>query len=82
MQGEGAFEQKRVEQAKRIMKPFILRRLKIDVLHDLPKKTSAVVECDMEESQAVKYTELVEHFKLSENSALSHICLLYTSRCV
>lgn len=74
------FEQERVAQAKRIMKPFVLRRLKVDVLHDLPKKTSTIVECDMEESQVFKYAQLVEKFKLSENSDLSHMSIMMDLR--
>lgn len=36
--GKTQFEKERIEQAKKIMKPFVLRRLKEDVLKDLPKK--------------------------------------------
>lgn len=49
------FEQEQIELAKRIMKPFILRRLKKDVLQDLPKKTSEVIKCPMTEDQRTKY---------------------------
>ncbi|XP_054274758.1 SWI/SNF-related matrix-associated actin-dependent regulator of chromatin subfamily A containing DEAD/H box 1 homolog [Macrosteles quadrilineatus] len=54
------FEQEQVRRAKRIIHPFILRRLKVDVLKDLPTKTSTVVKCAMEEDQAAKYAELLE----------------------
>lgn len=37
------FEQKQIEQAKSVMKPFILRRLKNDVLKSLPLKTIETV---------------------------------------
>lgn len=62
------------------MKPFVLRRLKVDVLCDLPKKTSTIVECDMEESQAFKYVQLVEKFKLCEHSELSHMSIMMDLR--
>lgn len=37
------FEQDQIMQAKRIMKPFVLRRLKADVLASLPPKTDHTV---------------------------------------
>ncbi|CAH1392031.1 unnamed protein product [Nezara viridula] len=57
------FEQKQVELAKRIMKPFVLRRLKQDVLQDLPKKTSALITCPLEEKQKIKYDEYLQEIK-------------------
>ena len=57
------FEQEQVDLAKRIMKPFVLRRLKDDVLRDLPEKTSEVVICPMSNLQKEKYKLLVEQLK-------------------
>lgn len=37
------FEQTQIDKAKKIMKPFILRRLKSDVLDSLPTKHEVVV---------------------------------------
>lgn len=37
------FQETQVQRAKRIMKPFVLRRLKKDVLNNLPTKHSYVV---------------------------------------
>lgn len=37
------FQETQVQRAKRIMKPFVLRRLKKDVLNNLPTKHSIVV---------------------------------------
>lgn len=37
------FEQSKIEQAKSVMKPFVLRRLKADVLKYLPTKNEVVV---------------------------------------
>lgn len=58
-----SFEQNQIDKAKRIMKPFILRRLKKDVLTSLPKKTQEVVKLPMSETQAEKYNFLVENYK-------------------
>lgn len=38
-----SFEESQVDRAKRIMKPFVLRRLKKDVLQFLPKKSEVIV---------------------------------------
>ena len=35
---QSQFQESQVQRAKRIMKPFVLRRLKKDVLNNLPKK--------------------------------------------
>lgn len=59
---KGKFERERIEQAKRIMKPFFLRRLKCDVLKDLPKKTDEVRYAPMSKRQQKIYTETVEAF--------------------
>lgn len=61
--GKTQFEKERIEQAKRIMKPFVLRRLKNDVLKDLPKKSEETVRCPLSESQAKLYKRIVDSFK-------------------
>lgn len=45
------------------MKPFVLRRLKRDVLQDLPKKTDLKLEVPMAPTQDEHYKELVKSFK-------------------
>lgn len=61
--GKTEFERERIEQAKKIMRPFVLRRLKNDVLKDLPKKSEVVVKVPLVESQTMLYQNLVESFK-------------------
>lgn len=58
-----AFEKEQIEQAKRIMKPFVLRRLKRDVLQDLPKKTDVVVQVSLTPTQKEQYDDLVSTFQ-------------------
>lgn len=53
------FEKNQVEQAKTIMKPFVLRRLKEDVLKGLPEKKEVIINIQMTESQKDKYMDLV-----------------------
>jgi len=57
------YEQDRIAHAKRIMKPFFLRRLKKDVLTDLPKKTDRLIRVPMVERQNRLYYELVSSYK-------------------
>ncbi|XP_066137472.1 SWI/SNF-related matrix-associated actin-dependent regulator of chromatin subfamily A containing DEAD/H box 1 homolog [Euwallacea fornicatus] len=65
-----SFEREQIEQAKRIMKPFVLRRLKRDVLQDLPKKTDLVVTVSMAPTQKEHYEQLVASYKnLSEGTS-------------
>lgn len=61
--GKTQFERQRIEQAKKIMKPFVLRRLKADVLKDLPKKTEEVVKVPLVARQVRLYSKLVDSFK-------------------
>ncbi|PIA92751.1 ATP-dependent helicase fft2 [Cercospora beticola] len=61
----------RVARARSIMAPFILRRKKQQVL-DLPKKDSRVEYCEMTDTQANYYGELLDQFQqvLKEKTAL------------
>ncbi|KAG8194241.1 hypothetical protein JTE90_024572 [Oedothorax gibbosus] len=61
---KNSYEKQRIDHAKRIMKPFVLRRLKKDVLQDLPPKHDETKLCPMVEDQAKKYAELVEKFSV------------------
>ena len=56
------FERTQISQAKDIMKPFVLRRLKCDVLKGLPKKTEEIVKCSMTKDQEKKYKDLISMF--------------------
>ncbi|KAF8781585.1 SWI/SNF-related matrix-associated actin-dependent like protein [Argiope bruennichi] len=59
---KNTYEKDRIEHAKQIMKPFVLRRLKKDVLQDLPGKTDEIKICPMSEDQGKKYADLVQTF--------------------
>lgn len=56
------FEREQVSNAKQIMKPFILRRLKSEVLRDLPVKTEQVIRCSLDTKQHKLYQNLVAEF--------------------
>ncbi|KAK0064363.1 SWI/SNF-matrix-actin-related regulator of chromatin subfamily A containing DEAD/H box 1B, partial [Biomphalaria pfeifferi] len=56
------FERDRIAQAKRIMKPFVLRRLKRDVLQLLPKKTEHIEKCQLVPKQQELYDSLVTKY--------------------
>merc|ERR1719362_1781700 len=57
------YEKDRIAHAKRIMKPFFLRRLKADVLTDLPEKIASVERVPMSTRQAELYFQLVADYK-------------------
>ncbi|XP_014209606.1 SWI/SNF-related matrix-associated actin-dependent regulator of chromatin subfamily A containing DEAD/H box 1 homolog [Copidosoma floridanum] len=58
------FEEEQINNAKQIMKPFVLRRLKSDVLKDLPTKSEEVIECEMIKTQCDMYNSLVTRFSV------------------
>ena len=53
----------RIQHAKRIMKPFFLRRLKADVLKALPEKTIELLKVPMTTEQHMTYFRLVQEYK-------------------
>jgi len=57
------YEKDRIAHAKRIMKPFFLRRLKDDVLTHLPKKTASLERVPMSGRQGELYHKLVSDYK-------------------
>lgn len=64
------FEQTQIERAKNIMKPFILRRLKKDVLTFLPQKSEHVKKIKMTIDQRKKYQDVVEDYKNLKEMAM------------
>jgi len=58
-----SYEKDRIAHAKRIMKPFFLRRLKADVLTHLPEKKFSVERVAMSERQSQIYYKLVSDYK-------------------
>lgn len=67
------FEQEQVAQARRIMKPFVLRRLKREVLKDLPAKTDVTLLCPLEPTQREKYDDLIQTFSQQGSQAVINI---------
>lgn len=51
-----------MKNAKQIMRPFVLRRLKSEVLGDLPLKTEKVMKCSLLKKQREMYKNLVSEF--------------------
>ncbi|XP_070191467.1 SWI/SNF-related matrix-associated actin-dependent regulator of chromatin subfamily A containing DEAD/H box 1B-like isoform X2 [Littorina saxatilis] len=59
---QGKYEKERIAQAQRIMRPFVLRRLKKDVLTQLPAKQEEVKYCPLLPAQQDLYNGLVTRF--------------------
>lgn len=74
----------RIEQAKQIIEPFMLRRLKADVLKSLPVKTVVVNSVAMTEHQHTRYVTLTNEIKQesekSETTENSHMMWLIMLR--
>ncbi|KAL6114062.1 smarcad1 [Pungitius sinensis] len=71
---QSRFERDRISQAKLIMKPFILRRVKSEVLKQLPAKEDKVESCPMSEKQQALYQTLFEKLKASTNGEKRELC--------
>ncbi|XP_067206357.1 SWI/SNF-related matrix-associated actin-dependent regulator of chromatin subfamily A containing DEAD/H box 1 homolog isoform X2 [Linepithema humile] len=56
------FEREQVKKAKKIMQPFVLRRLKTEVLRDLPHKKEEIMRCALIEKQQSMYNKLIAQF--------------------
>ncbi|XP_067850571.1 SWI/SNF-related matrix-associated actin-dependent regulator of chromatin subfamily A containing DEAD/H box 1-like isoform X2 [Heptranchias perlo] len=68
LEEQSTFEKGRIVHAKKIMKPFILRRVKSEVLQQLPPKQDRVEMCSMSDKQEQSYTALYQRLKKSINS--------------
>ncbi|KAF4072232.1 hypothetical protein AMELA_G00260750 [Ameiurus melas] len=64
---ESSFHKDRIAQAKLIMKPFILRRVKSEVLKELPPKVEKVEMCPMSDAQQQLYDGLFSRLKNTVN---------------
>ncbi|XP_028270808.1 SWI/SNF-related matrix-associated actin-dependent regulator of chromatin subfamily A containing DEAD/H box 1A [Parambassis ranga] len=71
---QSRFERDRISQAKLIMKPFILRRVKSEVLSQLPAKQEKVEFCPMSEKQQALYQTLFRKLKASTNGEKRELC--------
>ncbi|KFP90087.1 SWI/SNF-related matrix-associated actin-dependent regulator of chromatin subfamily A containing DEAD/H box 1, partial [Apaloderma vittatum] len=65
---QSVYEKERIAHAKQIIKPFILRRVKDEVLKQLPPKKDLVELCAMSEKQEQLYCDLLNKFKKTINS--------------
>lgn len=50
-----------IRRLHKVLRPFLLRRLKKDVEKDLPDKVEKVIKCKMSALQQVLYQQMVEH---------------------
>ncbi|OCK84791.1 adenosinetriphosphatase [Lepidopterella palustris CBS 459.81] len=53
-----------IRRLHKVLRPFLLRRLKKDVEKDLPDKTERVIKCNFSALQAKLYKQLVTHNRL------------------
>ncbi|PIO37654.1 hypothetical protein AB205_0082080, partial [Aquarana catesbeiana] len=62
---QSIFEKGRIAHAKRIMRPFILRRVKSEVLKQLPPKQDHIKFCPLSKKQQQMYNDLMNKLKRS-----------------
>ncbi|KAJ2498052.1 DNA-dependent ATPase fun30 [Coemansia sp. RSA 1972] len=55
----GTVDTQHIEQAKTLLRPFVLRRRKCDVLSDLPSKTENIVKVELTKTQRALYDTVV-----------------------
>ncbi|NXV71947.1 SMRCD regulator, partial [Atlantisia rogersi] len=65
---QSIYEKERIVHAKQIIKPFILRRVKDEVLKQLPPKKDLIELCAMSEKQEQLYCDLLNKLKKTINS--------------
>ncbi|XP_065693535.2 SWI/SNF-related matrix-associated actin-dependent regulator of chromatin subfamily A containing DEAD/H box 1 isoform X1 [Patagioenas fasciata] len=65
---QSIYEKERIAHAKQIIKPFILRRVKDEVLKQLPPKKDLIELCAMSEKQEQLYCDLFNKLKKTFNS--------------
>ncbi|XP_064366550.1 SWI/SNF-related matrix-associated actin-dependent regulator of chromatin subfamily A containing DEAD/H box 1 isoform X2 [Dromaius novaehollandiae] len=64
---QSIYEKERIAHAKQIIKPFILRRVKDEVLKQLPPKKDFIELCPMSEKQEQLYCDLLNKLKKTVN---------------
>ncbi|KAG9480356.1 hypothetical protein GDO78_012044 [Eleutherodactylus coqui] len=77
---QSTFEKERIAHAKKIMKPFILKRVKNEVLKQLPPKQDHVHFCQLSKKQQQLYDDLMIKLKRSiegpeKNSELCNVMM-------
>ncbi|KAL0965579.1 hypothetical protein UPYG_G00283170 [Umbra pygmaea] len=75
---QSSFEMERIAHAKLIMKPFILRRVKSEVLKQLPAKEEKVEFCAMSDTQKQLYSALMQKLKgsvIGEKRELANVMM-------
>jgi len=65
------FYEEKINQAKGIMTSFIMRRLKTEVLKDLPEKKCEIVMCEMTRRQRDEYDILLNSYKQLKSDYLN-----------
>ncbi len=61
--GAGKPSAGKLETLAKVLRPFILRRTKTQVLPDLPQKTENTIFCVLEDEQRKEYDQLAQHFR-------------------
>lgn len=63
------FKDRMIPKARKIMAPFVLRRLKADVLKQMPAKIARVIRCPLTQYQRAEYDALVDAYRQSKRES-------------
>lgn len=58
------YEKELLPKVKKILEPFFLRRLKKDVLHDMPSKNEKIALCELNDIQMQLYKSYITEYKI------------------
>ena len=59
VEGNNEFNEKLIQRLHKILRPFLLRRLKCDVEKQLPKKYEHIIMCSLSKRQRFLYEEFM-----------------------
>jgi SNF2 family DNA or RNA helicase len=76
------FYSEKIAQAKGIMRPFIMRRLKTDVLKQLPQKVIKVLECEQTTRQLAEYEKLISVYRERKEADAKKVEEIKTSKAI
>ncbi|MEN9722864.1 MAG: hypothetical protein RJB38_850 [Pseudomonadota bacterium] len=61
----GSYNKNVLQTLTRAIRPFVLRRTKDQVLHELPEKSEQILYCELSGPELKAYRELRDHYRLS-----------------
>jgi SNF2 family DNA or RNA helicase len=84
IEGNQEYNEQLIKRLHKVLRPFLLRRLKIDVEKQMPKKYEHIIRCKLSKRQRLLYDEFMSNTKtkqtLNEGNYMSVINVLMQLR--